>query len=173
MIKVAKFEKVSFEQFEKDWLKNFPETKNVREIYDSIKLPKRATVGSAGYDFYAPDDVTFTKGKSTLVPTGIRSKIEDGWVLSIYPRSGLGFKHRCQLDNTVGIIDADYYYSSNEGHIMIKLSCDAHDDGHTVALDKGNGFAQGIFMPFGITVDDNADGVRDGGFGSTTKENNK
>lgn len=169
MIKVAKFEKVSFEQFENDWLKNFPETKNVREIYDSIKLPKRATVGSAGYDFYAPDDVTFTKGKSTLVPTGIRSKIEDGWVLSIYPRSGLGFKHRCQLDNTVGIIDADYYNSSNEGHIMIKISCDAHDEGHSATVEAGDGFAQGIFTQFGITFDDDADGIRDGGFGSTTK----
>ncbi|MDD6728149.1 MAG: deoxyuridine 5'-triphosphate nucleotidohydrolase [Eubacteriales bacterium] len=170
MFKIAKFEKVSFEQFEKDWLKNFPETENVKEIYDSIKLPKRATTGSAGYDFYAPDTVTFEKGKSTLVPTGIRAKIDDGWVLSIYPRSGLGFKHRCQLDNTVGIIDADYYNSSNEGHIMIKISCDAHDEGHTAVVEAGDGFAQGIFTQFGITVDDDADGVRDGGFGSTTKK---
>ena len=130
MYRIAKFEKVSFEQFEKDWLKNFPQTEDVRAVYDSIKLPKRATTGSAGYDFYAPANVCFEKGKSTLVPTGIRSKIDEGWVLSIYPRSGLGFKHRCQLDNTVGIIDSDYYNSSNEGHIMIKISCDAHDDSH-------------------------------------------
>ena len=45
--------------------------------------------------------------------------------LSIFPRSGLGFKHRLQLDNTVGIIDSDYYGSSNEGHIFIKITCDA------------------------------------------------
>lgn len=170
MNRIAEFEKVSFEQFEKDWLKNFPETENVREIYDSIKLPKRATLGSAGYDFYAPTQITFEKGKSILVPTGIRSKIDEGWVLSIYPRSGLGFKHRCQLDNTVGIIDSDYYNSSNEGHIMIKISCDAHDEGHTAVVEAGDGFAQGIFTQFGITYDDNADGVRDGGFGSTTKK---
>lgn len=169
MHKIARFEKVSYEQFKKDWLKNFPETENVRYIYDSIKLPKRATTGSAGYDFYAPAAVTFEKGKSTLVPTGIRSYIEEGWVLSIYPRSGLGFKHRCQLDNTVGIIDSDYYNSSNEGHIMIKISCDAHDDGHTAVVEAGDGFAQGIFTQFGITFDDDADGVRDGGFGSTTE----
>ena len=117
MYRIAKFEKVSFEQFEKDWLKNFPQTEDVRAVYDSIKLPKRATTGSAGYDFYAPANVCFEKGKSTLVPTGIRSKIDEGWVLSIYPRSGLGFKHRCQLDNTVGIIDSDYYNSSNEGQL--------------------------------------------------------
>lgn len=169
MNKIAQFEKVSFEQFEKDWLKCFPETKNVKEIYDSIKLPKRATTGSAGYDFYAPAEITIKRGESTLIPTGIRSKISDGWVLCIFPRSGLGFKHRVQLDNTVGVIDADYYNSSNEGHIMIKLSCDAHDEGHTVNVALGDGFSQGIFFPFGITVDDNTDGIRDGGFGSTTK----
>ncbi len=169
MNKIAQFEKVSFEQFEKDWLKCFPETKNVKEIYDSIKLPKRATTGSAGYDFYAPSDVTINKGASTLIPTGIRSKINDGWVLCIFPRSGLGFKHRVQLDNTVGIIDADYYNSSNEGHIMVKLSCDAHDDGHTVSVGTGEGFSQGIFMQFGVTIDDDTQGIRDGGFGSTTK----
>lgn len=169
MQKIAKFEKVSFEQFEKDFVKNFPNIKDVKSVYDSIKLPKRATTGSAGYDFYAPVELAIKKGESVLIPTGIRSKIEDGWVLKIYPRSGLGFKHRVQLDNTVGIIDADYYNSSNEGHIMIKLSCDAHDDEHLVTVNAGDGFAQGIFLQFGITFDDETDGIRDGGFGSTTK----
>lgn len=169
MQKIAQFEKVSFEQFEKDFVKNFPNVEDVKSVYESIKLPKRATTGSAGYDFYAPVDITLKKGESVLIPTGIRSKIEDGWVLKIYPRSGLGFKHRVQLDNTVGIIDADYYNSSNEGHIMIKLSCDAHDEGHSVTVSAGDGFAQGIFLQFGITFDDDTDGIRDGGFGSTTK----
>lgn len=170
MYRIAEFEKVSFEQFKKDWLKAFPETKDVEHIYDSIKLPVRATTGSAGYDFYAPDNIVLKQGESTLIPTGIRSRIDDGWVLNIFPRSGLGFKHRVQLDNTVGIIDADYYNSSNEGHIMIKLSCDAHNQGHTVSLVSGEGIAQGIFMQFGITISDEADGIRDGGFGSTTKK---
>ena len=169
MNKIAQFEKVSFEQFEKDWLKNFPDTQDVKAIYDAIKLPKRATTGSAGYDFYAPAQITVQKGKSTLIPTGIRCSISDGWVLNIFPRSGLGFKHRIQLDNTVGVIDADYYNSSNEGHIMVKLSCDAHDDGHSVTVEAGDGFSQGLFLQFGITHDDDADGIRDGGFGSTTK----
>ncbi len=169
MEKIAKFMKVKYEQFEEDWLKAFPETQNVKAIYDGIKMPKRATSGSAGYDFYAPDDIVLKQGCSVLIPTGIRAKINEGWVLSVFPRSGLGFKHRVQLDNTVGIIDSDYFNSSNEGHIMIKVSCDAHEDGHVVELTAGDGFAQGIFTQFGITVDDSADGVRDGGFGSTTK----
>lgn len=169
MERIAAFEKVSFNQFEKDWLKAFPETDNVKDIYDNIKMPQRATAGSAGYDFYAPADVIIKKGKSVLIPTGIRAEIENGWVLCLFPRSGLGFKHRVQLDNTVGIIDADYYGADNEGHIMIKLSCDAHDDGHFVSLSAGDGFAQGIFMPFGITADDAATEKRTGGFGSTSK----
>ena len=169
MERIAEFQKVSFEQFEADFKKNFPNAADVKSVYDNIKLPQRATVGSAGYDFFAPVDFTLEQGKSLLIPTGIRAKISDGWVLNIYPRSGLGFKHRVQLDNTVGIIDADYYNSSNEGHIMIKLSCDAHDEGHAVSLKSGDGFAQGIFLQFGITLDDSAEGVRDGGFGSTTK----
>lgn len=170
MQRIAEFQKVSYEQFAADFEKNFPDLGNVKAVYDSIRLPQRATSGSAGYDFYAPADITLKKGESVLIPTGIRAKIDDGWVLQIFPRSGLGFKHRVQLDNTVGIIDADYYNSSNEGHIMIKLSCDAHDDGHTVMLGAGDGFAQGIFLPFGITLDDCASGVRDGGLGSTTKK---
>ena len=167
MEKIAQFQKVSFEQFQKDWLKNFPDTPDVKAVYDGIKMPRRATVGSAGYDFYAPADVTLVQGQSTLIPTGIRAKIADGWVLTLYPRSGLGYKHRVQLDNTVGIIDADYYGADNEGHIMIKLSCDAHDGGHTVLLCQGDCFAQGVFLPFGITEDDEATALRTGGFGST------
>ncbi len=170
MERIAEFEKVSFSQFEADFKKNFPLIADVNSVYDNIKLPKRATSGSAGYDFFAPVDFTLEQGKSLLIPTGIRAKISDGWVLNIFPRSGLGFKHRVQLDNTVGIIDADYYNSSNEGHIMIKLSCDAHDEGHSVELKAGEGFAQGIFLQFGITLDDEAQGVRDGGFGSTTNK---
>ncbi len=169
MKKVAEFQKVTFEEFNKDWLNNFPNTKDVKSIYDSIKLPTRATSGSAGYDFFAPADLRIEKNMSLLVPTGIRVKIDEGWVLKIYPRSGLGFKHRIQLDNTVGIIDSDYYNALNEGHIMIKMSCDAHDPEHIVTIESGKGFAQGIFIEYGITYDDIADGIRNGGFGSTTK----
>jgi dUTP pyrophosphatase len=113
MERIAAFEKVSFEQFEKDFSKNFPQVNDVKSVYDSIKLPQRATAGSAGYDFYAPVELNLKKGESLLIPTGIRSKINNGWVLKIYPRSGLGFKHRVQLDNTVGIIDADLLRNSS------------------------------------------------------------
>jgi len=170
MLKVAKFEKVSLQQFEKDYLNSFPELnlKNIDLIYSRVKMPKRATVGSAGYDFYAPFDIELRPGETIKVPIGIRAKINEGWVLTIYPRSGLGFKFRLQLNNTVGIIDSDYYGSSNEGHIYIKITNDSNEN-RVVKVKEGEGFAQGIFLPFGIVEDDDANEIRDGGFGSTTK----
>ena len=136
MQRIAKFEKVSFEQFKKDWQGEHPQDTEevIREIYDGIRLPKRATAGSAGYDFFAPAAFTLKAGEMTKILTGIRARIDDGWVLKLYPRSGLGFKFRLQLNNTVGIIDSDYYGSDNEGHIQVKLTNDSRDhDLHTVS----------------------------------------
>lgn len=168
MQRIAQFYKVSFEQFKKDYLDTFGNDNNVQAIYDNIQLPKRATSGSAGYDFYAPIDFTLKPGETIKIPTGIRVKIEDGWVLKCYPRSGLGFKYRMQLNNTVGIIDADYYNSSNEGHIFTKITNDTNEQ-KIVEIKAGQGFMQGIFVEFGITFDDDATAIRDGGFGSTNK----
>lgn len=168
MKKIAKFEKVSYEQFKKDWISTFGNNDNIEEIYSSIKLPKRATMGSAGYDFYSPLEVNLLTDATIKIPTGIRARIENGWVLKCYPRSGLGFKYRIQLDNTVGIIDSDYYESSNEGHIMIKITNDSKED-KIAYIKKGSGFSQGIFTEYGITIDDDVNEQRDGGFGSTTK----
>ncbi len=167
MKRIARFEKVSLNQFALYWAEAGGGM-GMYDLYNEIKLPKRATKGSAGYDFYAPKDITLAPGESMKIPTGIRAKIEDGWVLKIYPRSGLGFKYRLGLDNTVGIIDSDYYNSSNEGHIIIKMTNNSLE-GKTVFIGKGTAFAQGIFLEYGITVDDEAEGIRDGGFGSTSK----
>ncbi len=166
MQRIAQFEKVSFEQFKSDWEDTFYLTDNIEEIYDEIKLPKRATSGSAGYDFYTPLAFELKPGESIKIPTGIRAKINDGWVLKLYPRSGLGFKFRVQMNNTVGIIDSDYYNSDNEGHIFCKIMNDTNED-KTVSLNKGAGFCQGIFVEYGITFDDDVTDERNGGFGST------
>ena len=168
--RIAKFEKVSFEQFKEGYTDAIGEASDeqIREVYDSLKLPKRATKGSAGYDFYAPAAITLKPGETAKIPTGIRAKMEDNWVLQCYPRSGLGFKYRLQLDNSVGIIDSDYFYSDNEGHMFAKITNDAKQE-KTLTVEKGQGFMQGIFVEYGITVDDDATAVRNGGFGSTTK----
>jgi dUTP pyrophosphatase len=167
MKRIAQFEKVSFEQFETDWTDTFSKSENIRDIYDKINLPKRATAGSAGYDFFSPASFTLAPHETVKIPTGIRVRIDDGWVLKCYPRSGLGFKYRLQMNNTVGIIDSDYYNSDNEGHIFAKITNDTNEN-KTLVIDAGTGFMQGIFVEYGITFDDNTDGVRNGGFGSTT-----
>lgn len=171
MKRIAKFYKVSFEQFKKDWVDEFGDKFSNNEIlenYNRIKFPQRATKGSAGYDFYSPFSFCLEPGKSIKVPTGIRVEMEEDWVLKLYPRSGLGFKYRLQLNNTVGIIDSDYFYSDNEGHIMAKLTNDSKEE-KSVLIKAETGFAQGIFVEYGITIDDNQTSVRNGGFGSTTK----
>ena len=158
MKKIAKFEKVSLDEYLKSVEK---------ESYDDIILPKRATAGSAGYDFFAPYDFTLKPNQTEKVATGIRVKIDEGWVLKIYPRSSLGFKYRLRLDNTVGIIDSDYYFADNEGHIFIKITNCGDKE---LVVEKGKAFAQGVFVEYGITIDDECDGIRVGGLGSTDKK---
>lgn len=145
MIYVAEFEKVT----------NAPK---------DIKLPTRATEHSAGYDFFSPIDIDVKAGEYVTINTGVRCKIDEDWFLGIVPKSGLGFKYGMRLANTFGVIDSDYYYSDNEGQIAVKFIADK--DFHINAGDK---FCQGIFMKYGITVDDEASGIRNGGFGSTGK----
>lgn len=158
MNRIAKFEKVSKEQ----WSQAVPNAYG----YDNIKLPKRATSGSAGYDFYSTVAFKLQPGETFKIPTGIRCKMDAGWVLLIAPRSGLGFKYRLQLDNTIGVIDSDYCYSDNEGHIWIKMT---NCGDKIITIEEGQGIAQGIFVPYGITSDDNVLAIRNGGFGSTDK----
>ena len=161
MDRIAKFEKVSAAQFEADWRDAFP---GVPSPYARLILPRRATEGSAGYDFRAPVAFALEPGDSIKLPTGMRALIRPGWVLMLFPRSGLGFKYRLQLNNTVGVVDADYSRADNEGHIFIKLT-NAGD--RPLRVEEGEAFAQGVFLPFGITEDDAAGGRRTGGFGST------
>lgn len=160
--RIAKFEIVSEAQFV-----NSCDKDNAAEIYHNLKLPQRATMGSAGYDFYAPFDIVLAPGETIKIPTGIRVYMEANYVLKLYPRSGLGFKYRLQLNNTVGIIDSDYYHSDNEGHIFAKITNDSNEN-KTVILKKGEAFMQGIFVEYGITFDDDTTAIRNGGFGSTT-----
>ena len=171
MKRIAKFHKVSLKQFTESWKDTFGAeilNEDIQKIYNDIKLPKRATAGSAGYDFYMPETFTLAPGETLKIPTGIRAEMDVEWVLKCYPRSGLGFKYRLQLNNTVGIIDSDYFYSDNEGHIFAKITNDSNE-GKTVELKKGTGFMQGIFIEYGITVDDEVTEKRNGGLGSTTK----
>ena len=152
------FEKVSLEEFKKYY--------DV-ELYN-FNLPSRSTGKSAGYDFYAVDDCTIKRGESKKIISGVKANMENNDVLYLFIRSSLAIKYNLILKNSVGVIDADYYNADNEGHIMCKFMNDSRDDKHLL-IEKGQGMVQGIFMSFGVTVDDDANDERTGGIGSTTK----
>ena len=153
----AKFEKVSPQQFA---------PYGSTQTYDKITLPQRATVQSAGYDFFAPTQIQLAPGETVTVATGVRALMPANWCLMIFPRSGLGFKYRLKLNNTVGIIDADYAESDNEGHIFVRMT---NEGDKPLVIDEGTAFAQGIFLQYGLTEDDAVTTRRNGGLGSTTK----
>ena len=157
---VARFEKVSKNQFDKD----LKELLNIESNYEDIVIPFRATTGSAGYDFTCPIDITIKPNEMVKIPTGIRCYIEEGYVLHIYPRSSLGFKYQIGLANTVGIIDADYYNALNEGHIVVAL---VNRGNKEVNINKGDRIVQGIFYKFYTAEEKEVTTLRKGGFGSS------
>ena len=176
---IMHFEKITREQWMKDMVNLYsfesPLEENLEKInklYDGIKLPKRATKYSAGYDFYVSGDAFLPVGNSGVILTGIRwvcDKEEDkNKVLQIYPRSGIGFRTGVRLMNTVGIIDADYWEGNNEGHIMVKLynPMDSH-----LHIKDGDAIVQGVITEY-HTCDDEEEIIekRTGGMGSTDKE---
>ena len=159
-----RFEKVSYDQYA--LTSDKPKDDLLLDEYDSIKIPRRATVGSAGYDFFAPWSFVLAPGQTVKIPSGIRVLLDEDKVLQCYPRSGLGFKYRLQLDNCVAIIDSDYSNSDNEGHIFFKLTNDSRD-GKVVTIHRGEAFAQGVITQYFTVDNDRTDGIRNGGFGST------
>lgn len=192
---IAKFEKVSLET----WLKTFsdalaasgkPDAKlsdediaALTKEYEEIKLPKRATKGSAGYDIFMPTEIpAILPGYGIPVPTGIKCKIAPGWVMILAPKSGLGIRYKMRLDNTIGVVDSDYYNcEANEGHIMVAFSNELPPftvtnpitqkpevpNDMVLQIPKGKAFVQALFVPFGIAEYDEALDERVGGFGST------
>jgi len=164
------FEKISLDT----WLKyenKSKDTKTTEDNYKNITIPKRKTLLSAGYDFSCPMKVELNPGETKVIPTGIKVDLSengdnDGYYLSLYPRSSYGFKYGLRLDNTVGIIDADYYNNpSNEGHILVAVKVDK-----PITIEAGTSFCQGIIHEYFIFENEILpEDIRVGGIGSTDK----
>ena len=156
---MRKFEKIS----EKEYEKVLKEKCN----YEDIKLPVRSTAHSAGYDFISPFDFELKPGETIKVPSGIKAQMNEDEFLALLVRSSMGFKYNIRLCNQVGIVDSHYYNNpDNEGHMFIALK----NEGEKVfTINKGDKYAQGIFQKYLLTDDDQAQGERLGGFGSTNK----
>lgn len=128
------------------------------------KLPTRATEGSAGYDIFAPVDLTFVPGVVTFVRTGFSVELEKGTAMLVLSRSGMGVKKRVNLAQKVGLIDEDY-----RGEVIVPLINEGMEE---VFVAENTAIAQFIIIPY-VTgrievVSNLEDTVRgSGGFGST------
>ena len=136
-----------------------------------INLPVRKTLHSAGYDIEAAEDTVvpkFVPGcNPTLIPTGLKAYMQDDEVLYLYNRSSNPKKKGLILANSVGVVDKDYYGNpDNDGHIMFAFYNIKDED---IVIKKGEAIGQGVFAKYLVTDDDNATGLRTGGFGSTSK----
>ena len=130
-------------------MRKFERVSRAKDI--NIKLPERSTIGSAGYDFYAIEDIILAPKSTILIKTGIKAYMEDNEVLLLYIRSSLAYKHNLMLSNSVGVVDSSY-----TDNVDIEYQ-----------IKKNDKIGQGIFTTYLTTDDDKADKVRTGGFGST------
>ena len=155
------FEKISFEQWDDDIFDS-----NFNAYYDYVKIPKRATAKSAGYDIFSVQGFTLEPDEEVKIPTGIKAYMQPDEVLMIYPRSSLGFKYYARLANSTGLIDADYYNNDdNEGHIWVKLR---NESDKVMEIEQGEAICQAVFQKYLLADGDSFDGnKRKGGIGST------
>lgn len=168
MNKVAEFKKISFKQFKKD----VNDTSMYRavddnyfiELYEDIVIPKRSTADSAGHDICVSFDINLLPNDTLKVPTGIRCEMEEGWVMLVFPRSSMGIKKGLKILNTIPVIDRDYAYADNEGHIFI---CIKNSSNNVMKLKKGDKIVQAVFVPFGVADNEKVVCKRTGGIGST------
>ncbi len=154
------FEKISFAEFRKVFGDD-------KELYQEYNLPRRSSKHSAGYDFLAVKDYVIKPKEILKIPTGVKARMQGDEVLLIVVRSSMGFKYNVRLTNQVGVIDSDFYNNiDNEGHIFISLQNEGDKD---YVIEKGEAYAQGMFMKYLLSDDDTAEGIRIGGLGSSNK----
>ena len=148
-------------------MRKFEFVSRLDESIEERKLPQRSTAVSAGYDFYNPEEVEIQAGQIKYVKTGVKAAFPEGEMLMLCNRSSNPKKKGLVLANGVGIVDSDYYNNpDNEGEIAFAFM---NITAHPVILEAGEKLGQAIFVKFGIVDDDNAEGSRIGGWGSTGK----
>ena len=149
-------------------------------LYEGAIKPKIGTKGSAGYDISIPltyiEDIVIKPGETVKINSGVAACMPRGIVLLLFVRSSIGIKRGLVLTNGTGVIDSDYYGNpTNKGEIIIALKNTSNNE---VVLKPGERVIQGVFVPYFLTAEDEAELEKDtaiykerqGGIGSTNKE---
>ena len=137
----------------------------VKRMKEDIKLPERSTLNSAGYDFFALEDIIFNPQTITRVFTGVKCELMPNQVLILANRSSNPSKKGLILLNGIGVVDADYYGNpDNDGEIAFEFY-NMLDE--IVEIKKGEKLGQGLILKFDKTEDDFVTNVRKSGWGST------
>ena len=160
------------------------------KLAPDARVPRRATLDSAGYDLAAclrdgfirvaiggseekravtagpmVASITLRSGERALIPLGFKARIPQGFHGEVRPRSGAAFRKGIEIPNSPGTIDSDY-----NGEWMVPVK---NGDSMPITIEHGERIAQVVFVKHvdvefergevGRTTD------RDGGFGSTGK----
>ena len=137
----------------------------VKRIEEDIKLPERSTLNSAGYDFFAIEDIIFNPKTITRVFTGVKCELMPNQVLILANRSSNPSKKGLVLLNGIGVIDADYYGNpDNDGEIAFEFY---NMLDKVVEIKKGEKLGQGLILKFDKVEDDYTTNIRRSGWGST------
>ncbi len=139
------------------------------EVKVCMKLPERSTKKSAGYDFFAMEDVVCKSHEITMIPTGVKAKMEDNETLLLFNRSSNPKKKGLIILNGVGVVDADYYGNAENDGEIAGLFYNMREE--EVEIKAGDKIMQGIFVKYEKADDDEAEGERTGGWGSTDAKN--
>ena len=136
-----------------------------------VKTPIRGTEGSAGIDFFVPNDYPnslrrIEPGDRFFIPSGIKANVPTGYALIAMNKSGVSLKKGLMVGACV--VDSDY-----QGEIHLHL---INTSNKSVTIEPGEKLTQFLLIPVnhcGVTVveEDNLfteETTRgSGGFGST------
>lgn len=80
----------------------------VKALHEGHIMPTKGSTDAGAYDLYMPDDGSTGGVVPSMVGLGFSAAVPEGYVALILPRSSTGAKFGLELNNTCGVIDADY-----------------------------------------------------------------
>lgn len=137
----------------------------IKRLDKSLPLPQYHTNGSAGFDFYASENVTIASKEIARISTGLIIGTPPGYFLAVINRSSTPQKKGLIMPNGVGVIDSDYCGDNDEIKVLMYNFTE-----EPVVIEKGERIAQGLFLKVDQGIWEETETMSSesrGGFGST------